>query len=69
MQASSTAFAFAKQRRFRYKNNNMEDLKAQLEAAKDCRIKVIATDGVFSMDGFIANLPQSAISRMNTAHL
>lgn len=36
-----------KAKRFRYKNNNMEDLKAQLEAAKDCRIKVIATDGVF----------------------
>lgn len=46
-----------KAKRFRYKNNNMEDLKAQLEAAKDCRIKLIATDGVFSMDGFIANLP------------
>lgn len=46
-----------KANRFRYKNNNMEDLRAQLEAAKDCRIKVIATDGVFSMDGFIANLP------------
>ena len=45
-----------KAKRFRYKNNNMEDLKAQLEAAKDCRIKVIATDGVFSMDGYIANL-------------
>lgn len=35
----------------------MVDLKAQLEAAKDCRIKLIATDGVFSMDGYIANLP------------
>lgn len=46
-----------KANRFRYKNNNMEDLRAQLEAAKDCRIKLIATDGVFSMDGFIANLP------------
>ena len=32
-------------------------LKAQLEAAKNCRIKLIATDGVFSMDGYIANLP------------
>ena len=42
--------------RFRYKNNNMDDLRAQLEAAKDCRIKLIATDGVFSMDGIIANL-------------
>lgn len=46
-----------KANRFRYKNNDMEDLRAQLEAAKDCRIKLIATDGVFSMDGFIANLP------------
>lgn len=46
-----------KANRFRYKNNNMEDLRTQLEAAKDCRIKLIATDGVFSMDGFIANLP------------
>ncbi len=46
-----------KAKRFRYKNNKMEDLRAQLEAAKDCRIKLIATDGVFSMDGFIANLP------------
>lgn len=46
-----------KANRFRYKNNDMDDLCAQLEAAKDCRIKLIATDGVFSMDGFIANLP------------
>lgn len=45
-----------KAKRFRYKNNDMADLKAQLEAAKDCRIKLIATDGVFSMDGYIANL-------------
>ena len=45
-----------KANRFRYKNNNMEDLEAQLIAAKDCRIKLIITDGVFSMDGIIANL-------------
>lgn len=45
-----------KAKRFRYKNNNMDDLKVQLEAARDCRIKLIATDGVFSMDGYIANL-------------
>ncbi len=45
-----------KAKRFRYKNNSMDDLRAQLEAAKDCRLKLIATDGVFSMDGFIANL-------------
>ncbi|HAJ93365.1 MAG TPA: glycine C-acetyltransferase [Synergistaceae bacterium] len=42
--------------KFRYKNNNMEDLRTQLEAAKDSRIKMIVTDGVFSMDGYIANL-------------
>lgn len=45
-----------KAQRFRYKNNNMEDLRAKLEEAKDCRIKLIATDGVFSMDGIVADL-------------
>lgn len=45
-----------KAKRFRYKNNNMEDLRAKLEEAKDCRIKLIATDGVFSMDGIVADL-------------
>ena len=43
--------------RYRYKNNNMADLEAQLQAAKAARIKAIVTDGVFSMDGTIANLP------------
>lgn len=47
-----------KAKRYRYKNNNMEDLRAQLTAAKEAGAKVmlIATDGVFSMDGYIANL-------------
>ena len=47
-----------KAKRFRYKNNNMEDLEAQLKAADEAgaRIKLIATDGVFSMDGIICNL-------------
>ncbi len=44
-------------KRLRYKNSDMADLRAQLEAAKDCRIRMIATDGVFSMDGTVANLP------------
>lgn len=42
--------------RLRYKNNDMEDLRAKLEESKNARIKLIATDGVFSMDGYIANL-------------
>lgn len=45
-----------KAKRFRYHNNDMEDLEKQLMEAKDCRFKMIATDGVFSMDGNIANL-------------
>src|SRR5436305_4649176 len=48
-----------KAQRYRYANNNMEDLEKQLEAAAKCRLKIIATDGVFSMDGYIANLPAS----------
>ena len=47
-----------KAKRFRYKNNNMEDLETQLIAAdkEGARIKLIATDGVFSMDGIICDL-------------
>ncbi|MGQ0505194.1 MAG: glycine C-acetyltransferase [Myxococcaceae bacterium] len=45
-----------KAKRLRYSNNDMADLRKQLEAAKDARFKLIATDGVFSMDGIIANL-------------
>ena len=46
-----------KAQRFRYANNNMTDLKAKLKDASNARFKMIATDGVFSMDGYIANLP------------
>lgn len=45
-----------KAKRFRYKNNDMADLRAKLEEAKDARFKVIATDAVFSMDGYLADL-------------
>ena len=45
-----------KARRLRYSNNDMADLEARLIEAKDCRFKLIASDGVFSMDGIIANL-------------
>ena len=46
-----------KAQRFRYKNNNMEDLEAKLQEAASARFRMIATDGVFSMDGYVANLP------------
>jgi glycine C-acetyltransferase len=45
-----------KAKRFRYRNNDMEDLEKQLIKASECRYKLIATDGVFSMDGIIADL-------------
>ena len=45
-----------KANRFRYKHNDMDDLKAKLEEASNCRRKLIVTDGVFSMDGTIAQL-------------
>lgn len=46
-----------KAQRFRYRNNEMADLETQLMAAESCRFKMIATDGVFSMDGYLARLP------------
>ncbi len=46
-----------KAQRFRYRNNDMADLEEQLKAAATCRFRMIATDGVFSMDGYLANLP------------
>lgn len=55
-----------KAKRFRYKNNDMTDLAAQLEAAKGARRILIVTDGVFSMDGYLANLP--AICDLADAH-
>lgn len=48
-----------KAKRFRYRNNDTVDLEAKLREAiqQGCRLKLIATDGVFSMDGTLANLP------------
>ena len=46
-----------KARRLRYANNDMTELEIRLKEAQDCRFRLIATDGVFSMDGIIANLP------------
>ncbi len=46
-----------KAHRFRYKNNDIDDLRAKLKEASGARFRLIATDGVFSMDGYIANLP------------
>lgn len=43
--------------RYRYANNDMKALEEQLMAAKNARFRLIATDGVFSMDGILANLP------------
>jgi glycine C-acetyltransferase len=47
-----------KARRLRYANSDMAELEAHLQAAQDARFRLIATDGVFSMDGYIAKLDQ-----------
>ena len=65
-----------KAQRFRYKHNDMADLEAQLQAAKDARFRLIATDGCFSMDGTIADLKSivelaekyDALTMMDDAH-
>ena len=46
-----------KAQRFRYRNNDMADLEVRLREAQGARFRLVATDGVFSMDGYIANLP------------
>ncbi len=48
----------SKAARYRYRNGDMQDLEDKLKQAKDARHRLIATDGVFSMDGFIARLPE-----------
>ncbi|MCH8167398.1 MAG: aminotransferase class I/II-fold pyridoxal phosphate-dependent enzyme, partial [Proteobacteria bacterium] len=46
-----------KARRLRYANNDMAELEARLQEAQDARHRLVVTDGVFSMDGIVANLP------------
>jgi len=46
-----------KAQRYRYRNNDMVDLEARLREGAGARFRLIATDGVFSMDGYLANLP------------
>jgi glycine C-acetyltransferase len=46
-----------KAKRLRYANNDMADLEQKLKDAQDCRFRLVVTDGVFSMDGTLANLP------------
>ena len=48
----------SKAQRFRYKNGDMADLEAKLKEASGLRNRIIATDGVFSMDGYVAKLPE-----------
>ncbi|HEX8397415.1 MAG TPA: glycine C-acetyltransferase [Pyrinomonadaceae bacterium] len=48
----------SKAQRFRYRNGDMNDLEDKLKEAAGARFRMIATDGVFSMDGFIAKLPE-----------
>jgi glycine C-acetyltransferase len=48
----------SKAARFRYKNGDMRDLEAKLIEARSARHRLIATDGVFSMDGYLARLPE-----------
>jgi glycine C-acetyltransferase len=47
-----------KAKRFRYANRDMEDLERQLKESADARYRIIVTDGVFSMDGYLAPLPE-----------
>lgn len=47
-----------KAQRFRYANNDLDELETRLKEASNCRVRLIATDGVFSMDGVIARLKE-----------
>ena len=47
-----------KAKKYRYEHKNMEDLEQKLQEAENYKVKMIATDGVFSMDGNVAPLPE-----------
>ena len=47
-----------KAQRHRYKHRNLEDLEQKLQETQDCRVRLVATDGVFSMDGTVAPLAE-----------
>ncbi|RZA10927.1 MAG: glycine C-acetyltransferase, partial [Proteobacteria bacterium] len=48
----------SKAQRFRYTNNDMNELEEHLKASANCRFRLIATDGIFSMDGYVAKLKE-----------
>jgi glycine C-acetyltransferase len=54
-------------KRLRYDNSDMDQLEQRLLESAEARYRLIATDGVFSMDGVLANLPRSATSPSSTA--
>ena len=64
-----TAYVFARQKRYRYANADMADLERCLQEAQAQRHRIIATDGVFSMDGNVAPDGQNLrTGRKNTTH-
>ena len=64
--ASSTACVCAKRSGSGIATTTWSHLEEQLQAAAGCRFRMIATDGVFSMDGYLANLPESVPWRIST---
>ena len=58
----------SKARRFRYRNRDMDDLERQLKDAADARYRLVATDGVFSMDGYVAKLDEITPDRGQFPH-
>ena len=57
-----------KAKRYRFRHNKMDDLESKLKEVSSSKIKMIVTDGVFSMDGTIAKLDEICILTENTIH-